>query len=126
MIQESTNNKIYDQFNEFTKTIKRGRKLEENIIKKGIDIHKITSTGVTRSDYVVEINARVSPEFGRSDPDFNIELDLNKSVYSNGESLYIELTASKDCYVTIFNLYSNDSLQVVYPNYMTNDNRLYS
>ena len=126
LIQEGTNTDVYDQFIQFTQSITRGRILEEIIIKNGIELHKISSTGVTRSDYVVEINAWVSPEFGRSDPDFNIELDLNKSVYSNGESLYIELTASKDCYVTIFNLYSNDSLQVVYPNYMSNDNRLFS
>ena len=126
LIQEGTNTDVYDQFIQFTQSITRGRILEEIIIKNGIELHKISSTGVTRSDYVVEINARVSPEFGRSDPDFNIELDLNKSVYSNGESLYIELTASKDCYVTIFNLYSNDSLQVVYPNYMSNNNRLFS
>ena len=125
-IQTGTNTDVYDQFIQFTQSITRGRILEEVIIKNGIELQQISSTGVTRSDYVVEINARVSPEFGRSDPDFNIELDLDKSVYSSGESLYIELTASKDCYVTIFNLYSNDSLQVVYPNYMSSDNRLYS
>ena len=106
--------------------ITRGRILEEVILKNGIELHKISSTGVTRSDYVVKINARVSPEIGKSDPDFNIELSLNKSVYSSGESLYIELAATKDCYVTIFNLYSNDSLRIVYPNYMSRDNRQYA
>ena len=126
LIQEGTSNDAYDQFIQFTQRITRGKILEEVIIKNGIELQQISNTGVTRSNYVVEINARVSPEIGKSDPDFNMEISLNKSVYSSGELLYVELTASKDCYVTIFNLHSNDSLQVVYPNYINKDNRLYS
>ena len=50
------------------------------------------------------------------DPAFQITAKLNREFYKDGEKLEIELKSSKDCYITILNICSNDSVYVLFPN----------
>jgi len=72
--------------------------------------------GNTILQHRVEINAEILIEREETDPEFSISMKLNEDVFREGDPVQILCTASKECYVTIFNLYSNDSLLIIYPN----------
>lgn len=123
-IQESEKGEAYDQFAQFVRTATRGRIVAVDTLFD--DSEKISIPGSGRSEliYRVEIRAQVQPEMGIPDPAFQLKLDLNKKVFANGEALIMELTATQECYVTVLNLYANDSLLVVFPNERLPDGRI--
>ena len=109
---------LWEQFAHFTQATTRGRIVEEEVLVDGPEL----VGGQVR--HRVEIRARVSLEAGEPDPGFQLDLELNESVFRSGEYMALELQATRDCYVTIFNLYANDSLSVLLPNPVLTDNRL--
>jgi len=42
-------------------------------------------------------------------------MTLNQRTFRNGENIEIKIDATKDCYITLLNLYSNSSLLVLFP-----------
>lgn len=123
-IQESEGGEGYDQFAQFVRMATRGRIVAVDTLFD--DSEKRSIPGGERSElvYRVEIRAQVQPEMGIPDPAFRLELDLNKAIFANGEALIVELTATQECYVTLFNLYANDSLLIVFPNERLPDSRI--
>jgi len=75
---------------------------------------------------------KVSGEFkvvsrtGDPDPEFELKMKLNGRDdivnLKDQDEIKIEISATKDCYVTIFNLFSNDSLVMLFPNSFLPDN----
>lgn len=70
----------------------------------------------------------VVPDTGKPDPEFELSLKLNGQAdvlnLLNGDRIAIDVGATKDCYLTLFNIYSNDSLSVIFPNNLAKDNFL--
>lgn len=70
----------------------------------------------------------VVPDTGRPDSEFALSLKLNGQAdvlnLLNGDRIAISVGATKDCYLTLFNVYSNDSLSVIFPNNLVKDNFL--
>ena len=123
-IQEGSAAQDRDQFAQFVRTVARGRIVALDTL---FDSHQeIAIPGSARSElaYRVAIRARVRPETGVPDPGFQVELQVNRQVFRDGEALSFTLEATRDCYVTVFNLYGNDSLVVIFPNPQLPDNRL--
>ena len=54
------------------------------------------------------------------DPEFLLDMKINNDMgavnFKDGENITIDIQSSKDCYLTIFNLYENDSLLILFPN----------
>ncbi|MBT4502615.1 MAG: DUF4384 domain-containing protein [Gemmatimonadetes bacterium] len=113
-----------DQFSQFVRTATRGRIVAVDTLFDEAEQRTVAGGARRELVYRVSMRAQVQPEMGRPDPGFQLELDLNKALFADGENLSLELTASRDCYVTLFNLYANDSLLVLLPNELLRDNQL--
>jgi len=68
--------------------------------------------------YKVRVRARIAQSIGAPDPGFSLEMNLNGESFRQGDAIVITLLATRDCYVTIFDLQTNDTLSIVAPNIM--------
>jgi hypothetical protein len=109
-IIETTGADTYDQFARFTRTVTRGVITSEEILFD--DQVKIGDVW----HYKVALRAEVTMQVGEPDPSFQVELTLNLEVYHHNETMTMTLSATHDCYITIFNLTPDDSIRVVVPN----------
>jgi len=127
-VQESGGREKHEQFARFVHTGTRARVVAVDTLFDGMEMRAAPGSDRNEPVHRVEIRARVQPETGTPDPGFALELDLadkeGSHVYRHGEPLVVELEATRECYVTIFNLYGNDSLLVVFPNELMPDSRL--
>ncbi|MCD6181355.1 MAG: DUF4384 domain-containing protein [Candidatus Cloacimonetes bacterium] len=71
---------------------------------------------------VITIKLKVENQEGEKDPAFEITANLNREYFKNGEELELTVNSSKDCYLTILNICSNDSVYVLFPNNYRKDN----
>ena len=113
-----------DKLSQFVRTATRGRIVAVDTLFDEAEQRTVAGGERRELVYRVAMRAQVQPEMGRPDPGFQLELDLNKDLFADGENLSLELTATRDCYVTLFNLYANDSLLVLLPNAQLRDNHL--
>ena len=65
---------------------------------------------------VVTIKVLVGKQKSMKDSAFQIESNLNREYFKNGEEMELSVKSSKDCYLTILNICSNDSVYVIFPN----------
>ena len=72
----------------------------------------------------VNMNAKVVPVQEKPDPYFKIDLKLNRMTYQSGDEVVLTVKASKDCYLTVFNLAANDSVYILFPNDVQVDNSI--
>ena len=91
---------------------------EEGFIRKD-------SQGISLWNYLVTLKCKVQKENGFSDPGFTIKLKTNKMTFNEKDEIQLEVTSSRDCYLTIFNIYENDEkVLVIFPNDFDKDNLL--
>lgn len=130
LITESLKDGNIDSFNDifsrFTRSIVKGLIVEENILFSGIENKTVEGLDIKIPVYRVKIRARVVTEEKDPDPSFMVNISLNQTSFRHGESMILNISATKDCYVSIFNIYSSDSLRVILPNEFVPDNHLYS
>jgi len=121
IIQAESDNKItIDHFSKLTNQTSNGIILEKEIIKEE---NTVENNLVYKT---VTLKIKVGKQTGEKDPYFNVEASLNKDYFKSGEEIKIEIKSSKDCYITVFNICSNDSIYVIFPNLYRKDNFLKS
>jgi len=120
---ESSAGNHYNNFIQLIHINTRGRIIDERIIFDGSEKQEVIG-GESVSMYRVTIEAQIEMDTVKSDPGFNLQMKLNQETFHIGETMVIDLYATKDCYVTIFCMYSNDSLIVLLPTRYQSDNRL--
>ncbi len=71
--------------------------------------------------YSCSLRVKVRRAYGEPDPTFNIDvrLDHENHIYSDGDAMRITVTPTQDCYFTVFCIWSNDTVSVLYPNART-------
>jgi len=116
------NESLIDFYTSFAESSTRGLILEEKIISKS----KPEPIQLENSDeYLmrvqIDIEALVAPQVIDPDPTYKVELITDRIVYNEREPVQFRLFASKDGYLTIFNI-KNDTLNVLFPNEMLKDN----
>ena len=72
--------------------------------------------------YVVRVKVKVGQRKGERNPYFKLDVDMDRSVYNNGDEIRITVTPTEDCYLYVFNISSNDSVYVLLPNQYTSNN----
>lgn len=109
-------------FSTLSRSTTSGRIVKEEIIeqipefKNNVPIYKTT------------IRAMVDKEVGVRDPNFQLELLLDRDVYYDRGSFYkndeinFSLWSNQNCYFYLFNFMSNDSVQLLIPNKYVFDN----
>jgi len=113
---ESQNEIILDHFYSLTKQTTNGIILEKDIIRKEI---KTDGKNLVK---VVVLKVKVGKQKGKKDPYFNVTADLNRDTFKEGEELGLTVLSSKDCYITVLNISSNDSVYVLFPNQYRSNN----
>ena len=110
-IQAESNNEItMDHFSKLTNQISNGIILERVIIKE---------ENITENNRIlkrVTVKLKVGKQMGEADPFFSISANLNKSYFQNDEELILNVIPTKDCYLTILNIMSDESVATVFPN----------
>jgi len=68
--------------------------------------------------YAVTLRAEVVLEEGHRDPGFSVELRTqpDSHTYRRGEAVTLEITPSRECYVTVLNLHSDGRVSRLLPN----------
>ena len=83
--------------------------------------------GLTFWAYQVTLKCQVSKEEGLIDPGFIVQIKSNQMKYREGDSIQYKVTASRDCYLAIFNIYENDNkVLIIFPNDIDKNNRLFA
>lgn len=117
LIQAESNNKItMDHFSKLTNQVSNGIVLEKEILK---EVNFAVNEGILKS---VTLKLKVGKQQGKTDPYFSIETSLNKTYFQEGEELLLSVTPSKDCYLTILNIMSDENVTTVFPNQYRKDN----
>ncbi|MCK4312448.1 MAG: DUF4384 domain-containing protein [Candidatus Cloacimonetes bacterium] len=113
---ENQNEVLLDNFASITKQTTQGIILEKEILAD-----EIISNG-NQFQKVVTIKIKVGKQKGEKDPAFEISSELNREYFKDGEEIKLSVKSSKDCYLTILNICSNDSVYVIFPNEYRKDN----
>ena len=117
---ENQNNILIDNFSSITQQTAQGIIIENEILTN--EIINYGNQLIT----VVTIKVKVDKQKGDNDPSFKINANLSREYYKDGEEMELFVKSSKNCYLTIFNICSNDSVYVIFPNEYRNDNFLKS
>jgi hypothetical protein len=80
-----------------------------------INSEKLYCKSAGEISYDVNIDATVVKYDTRPDPAFTANIGGVKGVYGNGDNLAFNLKATKDCWLTIFNITDKEAL-LLYPN----------
>lgn len=107
---ENQNEILLDNFSSITQQTSQGIILAKEIISE-----EIISNG-NQLQKVVTIKVQVGRQKGEKDPFFEISANLNRLYFKDGEEIELLVKSSKDCYLTILNICSNDSVYVIFPN----------
>lgn len=113
---ENQNEIVLDNFSSLTKLTTKGIVLEKEIIKEEIISNR------NQLLKVVTIKVKVGKQKGNKDPTFEIISELNREYFKDGEEIELSVKSSKNCYLTILNICSNDSVYVIFPNEYRKDN----
>jgi hypothetical protein len=113
---EYQNEILLNNFSSLTKLTTQGIILEKEILAD-----EIISNG-NQLQKVVTIKVKVDKQKGEKDPAFEISPELNREYFKDGEEMELFVKSSKDCYLTILNICSNDSVYVIFPNEYRKDN----
>ncbi|MBU0460916.1 MAG: DUF4384 domain-containing protein [Nanoarchaeota archaeon] len=94
---------------------------------KGIIIEKKIvqeTTKTVNSNLIKEINLKikVGKQNGEKDLNFNLDASLDRDYLKNGEEISLTIISSKDCYLSVLNICSNDSVYIIFPNQFRTDN----
>jgi len=120
--ETSLNSGIIDQFSRLSRTTTYARIVEEKILNKQIETEPNLSLKCT-----VKIEAEVIKENDLPDPNFIVELTLNKNVFyvnknGKGEEIEFKVTSNQDCFLYLFNLMANDPVKLLMPSQLLPNN----
>ena len=113
---ESGSKVTIDHFSKLTNQTSQGIVLGKEIIKE----ENITQNNILYKSVTVKV--KVGKQEGERDPFFTLEAALNKDYFKEGEELELEITPSKDCYLTILNIMSDENVTTIFPNKYRKDN----
>jgi hypothetical protein len=118
-MQAASKNKILlNHFSSISNQTTNGIILDKVVISKEIITDK------TNLVQTVKLKVKVGKQKGKKDPYFNILADLNRLSFKEGDKLELQIQSSKDCYITILNICSNDTVYVIFPNQYRKNNFL--
>jgi hypothetical protein len=113
--------KIYDTFAKLSRSNSSGKIIEEEILDKQTVVENDIPV------YKVRLRAKVAEDSGNNDPDFNVKIIMPKTVFydrgpNNSDELTFDIWASKNCYIYLFNILSDESVSLLIPNSYVRDN----
>ncbi|MDZ7360384.1 MAG: DUF4384 domain-containing protein [candidate division KSB1 bacterium] len=123
-MQEGKTTALQDFFASVNRDVAYGHVVRQEILSEGTVTLATIAGKPPQVYYKVRIRAHVAVEQGEPDPTFSLQVKTNKDIYRENELMTIDIKATQDCYVYVFNVMANDSLLVLFPNLYMQDNRL--
>jgi hypothetical protein len=112
----------FDVFSRLNRSTSSGRIIEEDY-----SIETVLENDVPI--YIARLNAKVVKEEGNADPGFKVNINMQGDVYysrsdilSENDAISFKITATKNCFLYLFNIMSSDSVQLVFPNQYIENN----
>ena len=118
LLMESVQGGDYSRlFSEINNLISYGQIVDEKYTRS-MEHYQPDPTSTPIPLYRVHLRALVKMEKGRADPNFQLELTLNRHTFIAGrDTMVIALRSNQDCFVTLFNIVpQTDSVYVLLPN----------
>lgn len=122
-LQSESNKAMNDYYSQFTEATSRGIITSERNISISDPVRLTGSTKGTDKVFQVtaELEAYVVIPEGTTDPAYTVSVKTSRTSYRESEPVLLEITATKDSYITIINV-KNDSIQVPLPNVLLKEN----
>jgi len=105
-----------DHFSQITNTMSQGLILKKEIIEARQSLYN------DESIYTVTLKAKTGKIAGERDPLFKIEANLNREQYQSGDDMVIDISSTKDCFIFVFNILSDESVISLLPNQYLKNN----
>jgi len=113
---------MQDFFASVNRDVAYGHVVNEEVLEEGPVTYTNLPGKPPQLYYRVKIRAQVALEQCEPDPTFGVLVKTNKALYCENEIMTIDIKATQDCYIYVFNIMANDSLLVLFPNlYMQNN-----
>ena len=107
---------FHESFTQLSRSTVYGKIIAE---KAPIPSYEITTleTGEPIICHRVTLRAKVAEEEGNPDPSFQVPLKLNdgKVTFLEGDEMILHITPTKDCYITVFNVLSDNTVLLLFP-----------
>ena len=115
----------YNVSGDVIRAIPHGKVIGIEILKEDIELIPAKKKGgAPFLAYHVKIRANVAKEIGRTDSFFRLDAKANRKVFKEGDLMEIQVTPSKDCYLTIFNVLEDERVLILFPNRFNQNNHI--
>ena len=111
-----------DSFTKFIRESRFGRIIEQGTWQEKDTVLVYGGESILRK--TVWNRFYVIKEENKPDPNFKLALTLAKRQYKEGEALSFQVSATQDCYLTVFNISVNDTVYLIFPNEIEKSNKL--
>jgi hypothetical protein len=108
---------------DMVRSIVRGIIIEEEILEEGVRTLGQHTDSVALF-YVTKLRAKVQPVPYEQPDGLRLNVELNRTVFHEGDNVQIAIVPSQDAYVYILNVGQDDSVTMVFPNKVAHDNFL--
>ena len=115
-LRSETQQDFHESFTELSRATVYGRIVEQEELNWESETLQL-SPGEFITRYRVTLRAKVKKEVGEPDPNFKVSLKLNdgKVTFLEGDEMILHITPTKDCYITVFNVLSDNTVLVLFP-----------
>lgn len=127
--KQETRGDVSDSYVQAVTANVAGRVTDFQILSEGIETRPGLEGEAPQNYYAVKISAEVTPDAGRPDPGFQLDVKLNAEIYHDRGNPYLNddvvttVQASQDAFITIFYIEDNVVTQA-FPNQYMNDTRV--
>ena len=124
-VQTESNTAMNDYYSQFTEATSRGVITQERNIKISDPVRRTKASSISEMEYTIdaELEAFIVIPEGDTDPGFTVRVKSKQSTYRESEPVELEITSSKDGFLTIFHV-KNDTIQMAFPNALSRNNRI--
>ncbi|MCK4838330.1 MAG: DUF4384 domain-containing protein [Desulfobulbaceae bacterium] len=109
---------------DFIHQVTYGRVVKEEIVKWDVELDQKSPTTPPALTYQVTMIVDVQEEKGEPDPFYKVNVKLNKSVYESNEEMIINVSATKEGYLTILNFSADGTVTLLFPNKLRKNNKI--
>lgn len=113
----------YNVSGDVVRAIPYGKVLKQEIIKE--DVELIPAGNDQEAPflaYKVKMRVQVAEEKGAVDAFFRIKAVTNRNVFKEGDDIVIQVTPTRDCYLSIFNVLEDETVLILIPNRFRQNN----
>jgi hypothetical protein len=104
-------------------TIPYGKVVAQKIINENVELTRSRNKGeAPYLTYKVRMKIQVAKQKGRADPFFRVAARINRTVFRQGDHIELQITPTKDAYISVFNILPDETVLVLVPNQFRQNN----